>query len=134
VTDQRPLVFYDGLCGLCDRFVQFVLRYDRRGHICFAPLQGEAAERWLAQDEIHDLTSIVVLTAEGAKLKQSAAVAHVLQHMGGVWPVISISMRIVPAFFRDFFYRAVARVRYRVFGKFDACRLPSPSERRRFLD
>jgi predicted DCC family thiol-disulfide oxidoreductase YuxK len=114
--------------------VQFVLRNDRLGKVSFAPLQGKSAERWLAPDEICDLQSIVVLAADGSKLKQSAAVAHVLKNMGGGWVVVGVGIELFPAFFRDFFYQRIARVRYRIFGKFDACRLPTPQEKQRFLD
>ena len=138
-TRAKTLVFYDGVCGLCDRFVRFVLMRDRRGQIKFAPLQGEMA-RTLLQPAGHDpanLESILVVAdwnGPGQRvLQRSAAVVHAVSELGGGWGVVARLARVVPTFFADAVYTAVARRRYRIFGKFDACPLPRPEWRDRFF-
>jgi predicted DCC family thiol-disulfide oxidoreductase YuxK len=134
------LVFYDGLCGLCDGFVQFLLKRDHRGRIAFATLQGELARRTLLPLG-HDPTNLdsVFVVSEwrepGARvLSRSRAVLHALGQLGGVWRVVADIGRVVPRFLADPIYGFVARYRYRVFGKYDVCPLPRPELKSRFLD
>ncbi len=119
-------VFYDGSCGLCHRFVRFVLAEDRAGNAFrFAPLQGEtfaaavpAAERARLPD------SVVVVTHDGRTLVRSAAAIHVLDRLGGLWRAFALLVRAVPRPVRDAGYDAIAGVRKRMFAKPDgACPL-----------
>jgi predicted DCC family thiol-disulfide oxidoreductase YuxK len=128
------VLFYDGVCGLCDRVVQFVLARDRRGRFRFATLQGAFAARELPSrgGNPEDLDSVLVLTAEGRLLRRSRAVLFVLGELGGGWAVLAW-LRLLPAALTDVAYRLVARSRYRLFGRLDSCRLPRPAERARFI-
>ena len=137
---EGPVVLYDGVCGLCNRYVQFVLRRDRRGHFRFAPLQGAFGMAALARHGLavgSDPSSIVLLEAPGTAHERarvrSDAVLAVMSGLGGVWPWSAV-LRIVPRVVRDAVYDLVARVRYRIFGRLEACPVPSPAERRLFLD
>jgi predicted DCC family thiol-disulfide oxidoreductase YuxK len=128
----RPVVFFDGVCGLCDRFVDFVLRRDPRGYFRFAPLQGQTAAQRLGAADIADLKTVVVV--EGSLgYRKSAAVIHVLHGLGGFWAVIAGILWIVPRPIRDLGYSCVANNRYALFGKKETCRLPTAQERSRFL-
>ena len=136
MTSPGPhVVFFDGVCGLCDRFVRFVVARDHQARFRFAPLQGRLAARELpprgARPE--DLDTLYVLTAGGELLSRSRAVLFVLRELGGLWRVVALA-RVLPRFFTDRAYDAVARVRYRLFGRFDQCRLPTAAERSRVLD
>jgi predicted DCC family thiol-disulfide oxidoreductase YuxK len=129
------VVFYDGVCGLCDRWVRFVLARDRRRRFRFAPLQGPLAARELPPrgGAPTDLDSVYVLAADGRLWRKSRAVWFVLREIGGFWRVVSL-LRVVPPFITDRVYDLVARVRYRLFGRLEACRIPSSAERERFAD
>lgn len=129
------VVFFDGVCGLCDRFVQFVLDRDGRQVFRFAPLQGAFAARELPPKggDPGRLDTVYVLTADGRLLRRSRAVLFVLGELGGPWRAVSW-LRVVPAVIADRFYDLVAAVRYRVFGKREACRIPTPAERARFVE
>jgi predicted DCC family thiol-disulfide oxidoreductase YuxK len=129
------VVFYDGVCRFCDHFVQFLLARDHAGRFRFAPLQGRFAARILSAHGRRpgDLDTAYVLTAEGRVLTKSRAVLFVLGQLGGLWWVLSL-LRVVPAVIGDRVYDGVARVRYRLFGRYDACRVPSATERARFID
>ena len=139
LTEPHPIIFYDGVCGLCNRLVQFLLKRDRHGRLKFASLQSDFAARILARHGIdpRDLDTLHVVmnheTAEERVLNRSDAVLRACRELGGVWMVFAAIARVIPRGLRDAAYRFVARNRYRVFGKFEACMLPDPSQQNRFL-
>jgi predicted DCC family thiol-disulfide oxidoreductase YuxK len=132
--ESANIVFYDGVCGLCDRTVRFLLKRDKTQRFKFAPLQGETAKR--RADLPADLKSIAFVTDHGtAKVQlyfRSEAVLQILDQLGGFWRVVSW-LRIIPRPLRDAIYIAIAQRRYRWFGRFDTCRIPPPEIRARFL-
>lgn len=138
---DRPtnVVFFDGVCGLCNRFVDFVLSRDRRGAIRFAPLQGETARREVrgegrgVSSETRSFDTIVWIDPSHREFVRSAAAVRVLWRLGGIWWLIGWLLWLIPRPLRDVGYRLVAANRYRMFGKKETCRLPSPAERERFL-
>ena len=136
---QKTLVFYDGVCGLCDRLVQFLLPRDRRGVLRFAELQGELARRELvpAGHDPADLDTVFVIadwrTPRQRVLARSTAILHAIDSLGGVWSAAARLARLVPVPIADAAYSFVARRRYRIFGKYDACRLPRPEWKDRFI-
>jgi len=133
------LVLYDGVCGLCDRFVQFLLRIDRRDSLRFAALQGPIGTRILqeAGRTTTALSTVIVVVDHGTKaqrlLDRSDAGLFAIASAGGVYRAIS-ALRVVPRFIRDAAYDLVARFRYRLFGRFDACPIPDERTRAKFLD
>jgi len=129
----RPIVLYDGVCGLCDKFVQFVIRHDRAEAVRFAALQSEPGKnllRMLGLPE-DELSFIVVIEGKNSFIK-SAAVLEILRYLPGVWNYLAL-LRFIPAAFSDVVYGLTARNRYSWFGKYDACVVPTESERKRFL-
>jgi predicted DCC family thiol-disulfide oxidoreductase YuxK len=132
--NETGLVFFDGVCGLCDRTVQFLLDEDAGRTLQFAPLQGDTARQ--RPDLPSDLRSLIFIANRGTANERiyfrSEAVLRVFDHIGGFWRVASW-LRLIPRPWRDGVYDAVAQRRYRWFGKMDACRLPPPELRPRFL-
>lgn len=137
-----PILLYDGVCGLCNRFVQFVLRRDRNATFRFASLQSILAADILARHHLSpdDLDTVYVVVTpdsqlpEGVLLSRSEAVFFVLKNLGGFWRTAASLLELLPKFLRDFAYAAVARHRYRIFGRSETCILPSARDRNRFLD
>jgi predicted DCC family thiol-disulfide oxidoreductase YuxK len=129
----RPIVFFDGLCGLCNGLVDFALQEDPDHHLRFASLQGDAARGLLPPDVAASLDSIVLL-ADGKVHLRAAAVLRILASLGGPWRVLAAVARLVPMPVLDGLYAFIARRRYRWFGKRDRCRLPTPEERSYFLN
>lgn len=127
-----PVIFFDGVCGLCNRWVDFVLAHDRRRVFRFAALQGETARDWLRIAPDEPLNSVVLCDPKGAHRK-SDAIWRMLLAIGGIWSVPGWLLRLTPRPVRNWGYDVVARNRYRWFGKKEACRLPTPDERARFL-
>jgi len=134
MTDEgaERIVFFDGVCGLCNQSVDFLLPKDKNNRLHFAALQGKTAERLLSQSERRELNSIVYWKESGT-LNRSTAVLTLLKDMGGPWSVLSVFL-IVPRPVRDFVYDQVAKYRYRWFGKRETCRMPVPSEQSKFMD
>ena len=140
MDDARgPVLLYDGLCGFCDGTVQFILRHDRRGTLRFATLQGDFARDVIARHpELDGVDSLVLLepneTSRAEKVYvRSAGALRVARYLGGPWH-LARATAIVPRFLRDWAYDGFARVRYRVFGRYDSCPIPTPEQRARFID
>jgi predicted DCC family thiol-disulfide oxidoreductase YuxK len=137
---MHPIILYDGVCGLCNGLVQFILKHDRDGRLRFASLQSDFAERVLSRHGIHNTdldTFHVVLNYEQPDervLSRSDAVLQVGRELGRQWKILAAVGQILPRVVRDPIYRLIARYRYRVFGKYDTCMLPDPAQRNRFLD
>jgi predicted DCC family thiol-disulfide oxidoreductase YuxK len=129
---EGPIVFFDGVCGLCNHFVDFVLNRDHRGVFRFAPLQGETARRHLAEADVRDLKTMVLLDRDGV-FRKSTAVLRVLSRLGGGWRLLAALLRLIPRPLRDIGYAVVARTRYSIFGRKETCRMPTPAERGRLL-
>jgi predicted DCC family thiol-disulfide oxidoreductase YuxK len=141
----HPIILYDGVCGLCNRLNQFVLRRDSSGIFRFASLQSPLAARILTRHGAHpqDLDTVYVvlnhdLTKEARPeerlLPRSDAVIFVLKRLGGIWKVLGLFVQLLPRFLREWGYHVVARNRYRFFGRFETCMLPSARERNKFID
>ena len=133
IKTSYSIVFFDGVCGLCNRFVDRTLRADRRGALRFAPIQGETAREMLpALPDDPTKWAIAFVDENGAVHESSDAVLEIWKRLGGVH-ALTAPARLVPRSLREVVYRFVARNRYRWFGKLDACRLPTPDEAERFL-
>jgi predicted DCC family thiol-disulfide oxidoreductase YuxK len=136
----HPILLYDGVCGLCNRMNQFVLRHDRADVFRFASLQSALAGRILARHgaDAADLDTVYVVVnpdqPDEHLLARSDAVIFVLKQLGGFWGLTAFVLRFKPRFLRDSGYRVVARHRYRFFGRSETCFLPSSENRGRFLD
>jgi predicted DCC family thiol-disulfide oxidoreductase YuxK len=138
-TESNPIVLYDGVCGLCNHLVQFLLKHDRNDRFRFASLQSEFANGLLIGHGVdpHDLDTVYVVKDYGqpeeSLLARSDAILYMLVQLGSIWKMTAIGS-LLPKAFRDAVYKAVARNRYRVFGKHESCMLPEPKHRARFLD
>jgi predicted DCC family thiol-disulfide oxidoreductase YuxK len=138
MPDRGPVLLYDGLCGFCDGTVQFILRHDRRGTLKFATLQGDFARDVIARHpELAGVDSLVLVERDSSGQERvhvrSDGALHVARYLGGAWH-LARAAAIVPRFLRDLAYDGFARIRYRVFGRYDACPIPSPEQRARFID
>jgi predicted DCC family thiol-disulfide oxidoreductase YuxK len=133
------LVLYDGVCGLCSRVVQFLLKHDRRAIFAFASLQSPTGRTLIERfgGDPDELTTFVVLphyrAGTAGLLRRSGAALFVARELGWPWKA-ALALRILPAPVLDFLYDIVARTRYRVFGRLEQCLIPSPEFRRRFID
>ena len=137
--EANPIILYDGVCGLCNRLVQFLLKRDKRGRLRFASLQSDFAARVLSRHGIDpkDLDTVQVVVnyeqSDEQVVNRSDAVLRAAQELGMPWNILTTIARIVPRALRDVVYGFVARNRYRVFGKYETCMLPDPNQQHRFM-
>jgi predicted DCC family thiol-disulfide oxidoreductase YuxK len=138
-VEGAHLVLYDGVCGLCNRLVQFLLERDRRGVFVFASLQSATATALIARlggrpDKLTSFYVVADYRADSARLLgRSEAALFVAGQLPWPWRA-ALSMRVLPAAILDLGYDVVARSRYRIFGRLEHCLVPPPEFRRRFID
>ena len=137
---QKPaIVLYDGVCGLCNRLNQFLLKRDTHDRFRFASLQSKFAEDLLNRHgaDASDLDTVYVAINYGQPneclLARSDAILHLLTQLDGIWNWARAG-RVLPKALRDGLYKIVAHNRYRIFGKHESCLLPEPQHRAKFLD
>ena len=128
----RRILFFDGVCGLCNWSVDFVLRRDLNYDFQFAPLQGDTARALLTATDVEDLSSLVLLVGDRT-FRKSAAVVRILWQLGPLWACLGTILWLIPLPLRNLGYTIVASNRYQMFGKKESCRIPTMEERARFL-
>lgn len=129
----NPIVFYDGVCGLCNRFIQWLLHQDRTAIFRFAPLQGNTAKKFISQKKTNPGQWTIIFYDNGCQYMRSDAVLKIIYDLGGIWRIFAW-LRIVPVCLRNYIYNIVARFRYPVFGKLDVCPIPKEEVKNRFLN
>jgi predicted DCC family thiol-disulfide oxidoreductase YuxK len=142
-VNGRALMLFDGLCGLCNSAVQWVVRRDRADRFRFAPQQSALAAAILSRHGIDQTAmlksnSVYLLIAAGSDheklLTQSDVTVNLLLLLGGRFRVFGYLLRAVPAFVRNAAYGLFARNRYRLTGRYEVCPLPTDAERNKFLN
>ncbi len=121
------ILFFDGVCAVCNRLVNVMLRFNKNRRIYYAPLQGATAKRLLSHEYINDLNT-VVFKHNNRIYKKSNAIIKILQTIGGIW-TLAVVLYIIPRFLRDAVYVFIAKNRYKWFGKYESCRLPTEKEK-----
>ena len=131
--NSQPIILFDGICNLCDGAVQFVIKHDPENQFLFASLQSEAGQRLLKQYKlsVENFNSFILIQDEKVYSKSTGAL-KVARQIKGVWSWLYIFI-IIPSFFRDKVYDWIAQNRYKWFGKKEACMIPTPELKARFL-
>jgi len=129
----QAVIFFDGICNLCNGAVDWVLKRDKEQFFRFSSLQSEFAKKHLPKERTESLETVVVETEDGKILLRSEAALYVLSMIYQRPWIYSWGMKI-PHVLRDGAYQLIARSRYQIFGQRETCRLPTPQERERFLE
>lgn len=157
---EHGLIFFDGICNLCNHTVQFIINRDQQDYFRFAALQSDVAkdqltllndgkqkiaahesnqqvlkpqanqEKDVVSDQ-HELNTIVLLEGGKAYYRSTAAL-RITKRLGGLWPML-YGLIIIPPFIRDFFYQLISKNRYRIWGRQESCMIPSPELKSKFL-
>ena len=136
--EGRPLLLYDGVCVLCNGIVRLLLRHDnqaRPANFRFAPLDSSLGREILPQPTPQESVALITnaLTPAERTYHRSDAIAMALQLLGGPWRPLGKALALIPRPLREFGYTVVARLRYRLFGRYRTCPLPTPEQRGRIL-
>lgn len=133
-TVNHPVIFFDGVCNLCNASIQFIIRRDPNSKFRFAALQSKYAENKLDHDLTiaKNLQTLVLVDGDRVMTKSTAAL-NIAKNLSGVWPLL-YAFIILPPFIRHFFYDLIAKNRYKLFGKKEECMIPTPELKALFLD
>jgi predicted DCC family thiol-disulfide oxidoreductase YuxK len=129
---EHPVILFDGVCGLCNKFVNLIIKLDKREIFRYAPLQsnaGIALQKQYCDETIH--TDTIILIDGGCHIK-AYAVRRILHNIKLLYPIYLLS-NLLPAFAVNLIYDIIARGRYKVFGKYPVCRVPTEKERNLFI-
>ncbi|MDQ8006668.1 MAG: DCC1-like thiol-disulfide oxidoreductase family protein [Pedobacter sp.] len=130
---ENSVIFFDGICNLCNGAVQFVIERDRQNYFKFAALQSEFAKNALSNAELKvKHGDSFVLLENGKVYEQSTAALKVARKLSGLWPLL-YGFIVVPPFIRNAIYKFIARNRYKWFGKQESCWVPTPELKSKFL-
>jgi predicted DCC family thiol-disulfide oxidoreductase YuxK len=134
MNNNTQIILFDGVCNLCNGFVQFLIERDPKAKFKFASLQSVSGQTLLhkfglPKDDFH---SFVYIKGYNYFIKSSAGL-NVLKDVGGLWQLFYIFI-LVPKFMRDFIYSFIAKKRYNLFGKRDTCMVPTEDIKHRFLE
>jgi predicted DCC family thiol-disulfide oxidoreductase YuxK len=132
--DERPIVLFDGVCNLCNRSVQFIIKKDKKKQFRFASLQGNAGQELLKKFKLpaDNFNSFILIEGDHIYTR-STAVLQMLRKLGGSWKLF-YGFIIVPKFIRNAVYNWIARNRYKWYGKREKCMIPTPELKERFLE
>lgn len=132
-SKPHPVLLFDGVCNLCNGSVQWVIRHDPEGRIRFASLQSEAGQQLLQKHHLptNEMNTVVMVDADKAYTRSDVPLL-IFKKLGGWWSILSF-LRFIPRFIRNAIYDWIAKNRYRWFGKQEACWLPTPELKGRFL-
>jgi predicted DCC family thiol-disulfide oxidoreductase YuxK len=126
-------VLFDGVCNFCNGSVNFIIERDSAGYFKFAPLQSEIADELSTKHDIdRSETDSIILVEDGKAYTHSTAALRIARKLDGIWK-LGYAFVIVPRPIRDAAYKLFAKYRYRLFGRQDACMVPTPGVRARFL-
>jgi predicted DCC family thiol-disulfide oxidoreductase YuxK len=127
------LVLFDGVCKFCNSSINLVIRNDRRDRFRFTPFQSELGQVILQQFDLNqENLQSVILIEHGRAYTKSTAALRIARRLDGLWPGM-YAFILVPPFIRDWIYDWIARNRYRWWGKMDACMVPTPEVRKKFM-
>jgi predicted DCC family thiol-disulfide oxidoreductase YuxK len=130
---DKPIVFYDGVCNLCNGAVQFILKHEKSPVLLFASLQSEFAKELIKQNKIPSSIDSIVFYHNNKVDVKSKAAFKISQHLKAPWSFVKV-FSILPKSVTNAGYDLIARYRYRIFGKKETCPMPSKETRDRFID
>lgn len=131
---NKKIILFDGVCNLCNGAITFIIKRDKNDVFRYAPLQSKVGKNLAAKHKIDldKVDSIILVTDQSAVAKSTAAL-RIAKHLSGGWPLLAVFF-ILPTFLRNAVYDFIARNRYKWFGKKDACMIPTPELKSKFLD
>jgi len=131
---MERIIFFDGVCNLCNAAVQFAIKRDRMDYFRYTALQGEYAKRTLPKFDIDvNKTDSIILLENNQIYTKSSAALRIAKKLHGLWPILYVFV-IIPKFIRDWIYDIIAKNRYKWWGKEQSCWLPTAELKGKFYD
>lgn len=130
LSQHKAIVFYDGVCTFCSTTIKFIIDKDRHDYFRFSTLTSEFGKTTLKRFNIN--SDSIVLLENNTVYTQSDAILHILKHLHGWYSLLYFGI-LVPKIIRNFFYKTIAKNRYRILGKRDKCLLPTNDLIKKFI-
>ena len=130
---NEPVILFDGVCNLCEGFVQFILKKEKAPIYYFASLQSEFGRQMLTAYNLEHELKTVIFIKEGKAYTKSEAALEIAKGLQFPFNTFHL-LKIFPRFIRDWVYDGISKRRYRWFGKKDVCMIPTPELKQRFLE
>ena len=127
----KHIVFFDGICTLCNNFVDTLIKIDKNNVLQYASLQGNTAAEYLKNTNTAALKTVVYYS-DGQLFIKSDAVLEILASIGGIWK-LAIVLKIIPKQIRDYVYDVIAKNRLKWFGQKQTCRMPTTMDKGKIL-
>ncbi len=131
MKSDNAIVLFDGVCNFCNASINFIIKRDKKGYFKFAPLQSKFAIK-LIGDKTLPIPESVILIENNKTFDRSSAALRIAKKLDGLWPILYVFI-LIPKPIRDWAYNIIGRNRYKWFGKTEACMIPTPEVRNRFL-
>ncbi|TYA78669.1 thiol-disulfide oxidoreductase DCC family protein [Seonamhaeicola marinus] len=134
IPANKKLILFDGVCNLCNSSVQYVIKHDRKDLFLFAPLQSSIGQELIKKYDLDTkvIDSVLLYTPEKGIVYKSTAALAIAKHLGFPRNLLSV-FYIIPAFIRNIVYDFIAKNRYKWYGQKEACMIPTPELKNRFL-
>lgn len=129
MEQKERIIVFDGICGLCNKSIDLLIKLDTQKHFRYTSIQGEFVKTLDIEPDIDS----IIFYENGILYYKSTAILKILRSLGGIW-VISNVFYLIPKVIRDFIYDVIAKYRYKIFGKMESCRLPNAGEEELFID
>ncbi len=128
---MSAIILFDGVCNFCNGSVNFIIEHDKKNYFKFTPLQSDVGQEYVKKFALNEIDSVILVEDDKAYAHSTAAL-KIAKRLGGILSIAYVFI-IIPRPIRDFFYKSFAKNRYRLFGKKDACMIPTPEIRAKFL-
>ena len=133
MSASQHIVVFDGVCNLCNGSVNFIIKRDPKNKFVFSAVQGDFAQELINKNALNNVGEETFLVVKGDQFfMYSDAALEIAKNLSGLWPLL-YTLKILPKFIRDSLYKAVARNRYKLFGRTDTCMVPTEELRSRFI-
>ena len=126
---KTRIIIFDGLCCFCNKALDILMKIDKKKQFKYTSLQGEYVKKLDIKEELDS----IIFYEDGTLYYKSTAILKILRSLGGVWVVVKV-FYLIPRVLRDAIYDVIAKYRYNIFGKMDACRMPKKGEAELFID
>ena len=132
--ENKSIILFDGVCNLCNASINFLIKHDKKAQFLFASFQSDAAKEIMLHFNLKNLNLDSIVLIEGGKIyEKSTAILRIIRLLDGGFKLLYF-FRVIPKSIRDWLYNAIAKNRYRLFGKRESCMIPSLNLKNRFLD
>lgn len=131
MTSKKDIVVFDGVCVLCNRFFNWLIKNDKDEKFMYTNFQSDFSKK--NNLKLKDINSVAVIKTNGEKVYKVQAVYYILKKIDRYF-IVRILLKLLPLFLTNICYDLIANFRYRIFGKYETCIIPNENVRKNFIN